>query len=457
MDNLTKEFTALKKLKTSLSTSAEIKLERDMAAADSNRFGGGTLMDLYETEKKIELIEKQLKKATKEYDRAKKELAKAEKDFKKKDELKKRSIAILNKFYTDKIKFLKDSETNTKKKIESRKSSDKTRASSLRFIRTSPEIIEEPHKNLYEVFMKLKKNIDQGFEKKMLSDDDGVLYSLQLAQNFEIVLVLNRSTDKFTLITVRFRKNGDLYSCLKLSLNNVDKETITIEKVNINRCPERSENCVITLALLFCTFLQKSIVELKDYDAVGEQGLSYRNMKFSEQKSSKLQKQKMYSHDFSYFSPYGFEDYAYDDLVPVATDCHQDDRKFCQMNDDLIEGNKMIAADTTTYVLMQRRLPLFDKFNEYLLKIKVNENQSLSQLCENLKCNNDSEICQSDIFYKLKSNTSQVVQNKTVPDNSATETEDQTDQTEDQTDQTEDQTEQAFGNVTLKFPYTSRF
>ena len=52
MDNLTKEFTALKKLKTSLSTSAEIKLERDMAAADSNRFGGGTLMDLYETEKK---------------------------------------------------------------------------------------------------------------------------------------------------------------------------------------------------------------------------------------------------------------------------------------------------------------------------------------------------------------------------------------------------------------------
>ena len=99
-----------------MSTSAEIKLERDMAAADSNRFGGGTLMDLYETEKKIELIEKQLKKATKEYDRAKKELAKAEKDFKKKDELKKRSIAILNKFYTDKIKSLKESDTNTKKK-----------------------------------------------------------------------------------------------------------------------------------------------------------------------------------------------------------------------------------------------------------------------------------------------------------------------------------------------------
>ena len=75
-----------------------------------------------------------------------------------------------------------------------------------------------------------------------------------------------------------------MYSYLKLSLNNVDKDTIMIEKVIMKHCPsDASDNCIITLSLLFCTFLQKNIVNLKDYEFyAGQQNLSNRNMMFSE-------------------------------------------------------------------------------------------------------------------------------------------------------------------------------
>ena len=461
-----KEIEKLKKLIDKMKVSQEKQLEAYIAQSESASFGDIN-SEISEKEDILTKLQAEKDADEKILQNVKTNIATYQKKYDESDKHYITATKLLKDFYKNKTEYTKAAETALHKNIQTHTENEKKRQK-LNYTRMLQEGIEDLHTNLFEVFQKLKHNIEQAFSNQIFDDDDGVSYSVQIATNFEIVLMLNRSNGKFILINVRFRKNGDLYSCLKLSLNNVDKDTITIEKVSMKHCPsDASDNCIITLALLFCTFLQKNIVDLKDYDFyAGQENLSYRNMTFSEKKSSNFPRKSMYSHDFSFFSPYGFKDTDYNEFKPVASNCNENDKKYCIINDELIEGNK-IHTDTTTYVLMRRKLPVFADFSLYLKSVKVvdrnNNFLNLAQFCANLKCNNNSPICQSDIFYKLKydipkssSSNQKTTKSKRQPEPEP-QSDANTDSSEPEPDTNTDTDMPSFGNISSVFPYTSRF
>ena len=463
-----KEIQELQKLIEKMTHSEELKLSTYAAQSDSVSFGDIN-MEIRDRQNELSQLKNEKEQQEEILKNIKTNITKYQKNFDESKQYYDIATKHLKDFYKNKTEYTKAAETALHKSIQTHTENEKKRQK-LNYTRMLQEEIEDIHTNLFEVFQKWRRNIEQEISNQMFDDDDGVSYSVQIATNFEIVLMLNRSNGKFILINVRFRKNGDLYSCLKLSLNNVDKDTITIEKVSMKHCPsDASDNCIITLALLFCTFLQKNIVDLKDYDFyAGQENLSYRNMTFSEKKSSNFPRKTMYSHDFSFFSPYGFKDIDYNEFKPVASDCNENDKKYCIINDELIEGNK-IHTDTTTYVLMRRTLPVFADFSLFLKSIKVvdrnNNFLNLAQFCANLKCNNNSPICQSDIFYKLKydipkSSSSNKKKTKSKPEpepEPEPRSDANTDSSEPEPEPDTDTDMPSFGNISSVFPYTSRF
>ena len=163
--------------------------------------------------------------------------------------------------------------------------------------------------------------------------------------------------------------------------SNIDRNVITIENININNnpslnfCPQNvSDNCVITLCLLLCTFCEPKTIELRDCDCFVENG--YRQSKFNEAtKEGKYNqpRDEIYTHDFSYFAPYGFTDKYYNRYDPVLQNCKKDpenNKKYCKLNSDKISGYQM-TEDTTRFVLMTKPVEDYDKLHEYLEKVKI--------------------------------------------------------------------------------------
>ena len=118
---------------------------------------------------------------------------------------------------------------------------------------------------------------------------------------------------------------------------------------------------------------------------------------------------------------------------------------------------------------MRRTLPVFADFSLFLKSIKVvdrnNNFLNLAQFCANLKCNNNSPICQSDIFYKLKydipkSSSSNKKQTKSKPEpepEPEPRSDANTDSSEPEPEPDTDTDMPSFGNISSVFPYTSRF
>ena len=113
---------------------------------------------------------------------------------------------------------------------------------------------------------------------------------------------------------------------------------------------------------------------MRDCDCYNENG--YRQSKFNDAVRNSNYNQprdNMYSHDFSYFAPYGFKDKYYNKHDPVLQNCKNGDgnnEKYCKSNPNKISGFQM-TEDTMKFVLMTKPVEGFDKLHEYLDKVKI--------------------------------------------------------------------------------------
>ena len=348
------------------------------------------------TEAEMKVLNSNIKLKAKEIEATKKAIATKEKNF--------------NTVKDNSIKAIAKQEADVQKAVKEYKD---LRSSKLK--RKKLYIRDQNHKNttLYDAFKELSDGIDMAFKEKTFAD--GCVHTVKITENFEIVLMLDSCyTDKDVFVSILFRVFGDLRNCVRMYYSNVNKNVITIEKLNINSdpalnyCPQNiSTNCIITLCLLFCTFIEPKTIELKDCDCFIENG--YRQQKFNEAMEDKYNqpRDKMYSHDFSYFEPYGFTDKYYNAYDPLLENCDvKGDRsnKYCKANVSKVFGNKITEGDYK-YVLMTKMVEGFEYLEAYLrnVKIMVNDNYvSMEQLCQNLECKNkDNVFCRNRIFHTL--------------------------------------------------------
>ena len=348
------------------------------------------------TEAEMKVLNSNIKLKAKEIEATKKAIATKEKNF--------------NTVKDNSIKAIAKQEADVQKAVKEYKD---LRSSKLK--RKKLYIRDQNHRNttLYDAFKELSDGIDMAFKEKTFAD--GCVHTVKITENFEIVLMLDSCyTDKDVFVSILFRVFGDLRNCVRMYYSNVNKNVITIEKLNINSdptlnyCPQNiSTNCIITLCLLFCTFIEPKTIELKDCDCFVENG--YRQQKFNEAMEDKYNqpRDKMYSHDFSYFEPYGFTDKYYNTYDPLLENCDvKGDRsnKYCKANVSKVFGNKITEGDYK-YVLMTKMVEGFEYLETYLrsVKITVNDNYvSMEQLCQNLECKNkDNVFCRNRIFHTL--------------------------------------------------------
>ena len=348
------------------------------------------------TEAEMKVLTSNIKLKAKEIEATKKAIATKEKNF---NTVKDNSTKAIAKQEADVQKAVKEYKDLRSTKLKRKKL----------YIR------DQNHRNttLYDAFKELSDGIDMAFKEKTFAD--GCVHTVKITENFEIVLMLDSCyTDKDVFVSILFRVFGDLRNCVRMYYSNVNKNVITIEKLNINSdptlnyCPQNiSTNCIITLCLLFCTFIEPKTIELKDCDCFVENG--YRQQKFNEAMEDKYNqpRDKMYSHDFSYFEPYGFTDKYYNTYDPLLENCDvKGDRsnKYCKANVSKVFGNKITEGDYK-YVLMTKMVEGFEYLETYLrsVKITVNDNYvSMEQLCQNLECKNkDNVFCRNRIFHTL--------------------------------------------------------
>ena len=347
-------------------------------------------------ETEMKTLNSNLKSIAKDVENTKKAIATKEQNFKTVKE--------------NSIKAIAKEEANIQKAVKEYKD-----LKSNKIKRKKLYLRDKNHKNktLYDAFKELSDGIEMAFKEKTFAD--GCVHTVKITENFEIVLMLDSCyTDKDVFVSILFRVFGDLRNCVRMYYSNVNKNVITIEKLNINSdpmlnyCPQNvSSNCIITLCLLFCTFIEPKTIELKDCDCFVENG--YRQQKFNEAMEDKFNqpRDKMYSHDFSYFEPYGFTDKYYNTYDPLLENCDvKGDRnnKYCKANVSKVFGNKITEGDYK-YVLMTKMVEGFQYLKEYLENVNIMSNDnyvSMEQLCQNVECKNkDNVFCQNRIFHTL--------------------------------------------------------
>ena len=252
---------------------------------------------------------------------------------------------------------------------------------------------------LLEAFEIIKQSIDTAY--KYGSFDDGCSQTVRITSKLEIVLMLDKTfiKKKDTEITIRFRIPTHIKSCVKMTIRSSEKDTIVIEKINLNNCSELNVNkhCFMMLALMLCTFLSYTVVEVKDFDHYDNEHprSSYREQTFTKLSNQPQPNKYMYSHNYSYFDEYGFFDSIYNEERPMMINCTaENSQDQCTKLDDPMSNQVHQFTDiddkNMTFIAMHKYLDTSNRLIDFLRSIVLtNDHQTfidMNDFCKFMEC-----------------------------------------------------------------------
>ena len=190
-----------------------------------------------------------------------------------------------------------------------------------------------------------------------------------------------------------------------------DMRNAIINNVDIEKCEPNDNNitvrhCYIILVILLCSFLEFVTIQVRDCNCYNNKKQGYRDAQLN---SNNKPERPAYSHHFSYFAPYNFEDVLYNKEKHVLA-------RNDEGNDDmsLINGtSNFYPGEQQSYILMTRKsLRNDENFTNYLKKIILKDVKSMDALAKILKENTSNNLEEEDLYKLLDNNTSS---SKTVP------------------------------------------
>ena len=233
----------------------------------------------------------------------------------------------------------------------------------------------------------------------------GCYHRVHILDDMEIVLMFEKDFHyrKNPLISITFRTALQKTSCLKLMINLKDDKHKLIEKESIFQCTRNNDpmvrHCYIIIVILLCTFLKFKQVELRDYDIKdwnskdSKEITGYRIDNYGSTKDNK--KVPVYSHHFSYYAPFGFEDKIYDIEKPVKGENNIE-------NLDLIDGLSNHLADRTFIIMIKSLNSNIKMVSNYLKQKKLSNIKMTKDLASLMKCSDSTNnLCQEDMFRLL--------------------------------------------------------
>ena len=248
--------------------------------------------------------------------------------------------------------------------------------------------------------------------------EDGCAHTVPITRELEVLLMIEkglRNNNKDQTISIRLRVPGYISSCIKLLLSAKNDKSILVDKVNMNSpCNEKYSHCLISLTILLCMHLNFKFINLKDCDCYTKAN-SYREEKFvqfnslneTEKNMQFISKKAVYPHDFSYFAPYGFQDYLLKEHEPLIERCgdgYCDRERNIDEELGIVLGNnkKLNNKDRDTFILMEKKISTLypNELRQFLSNILLSNNGILisnSELCQQLTC-----IGKTDVFCKQK-------------------------------------------------------
>ena len=264
---------------------------------------------------------------------------------------------------------------------------------------------------LYDIFGNIRTQIE--ILKYTDQFDDGYSHKELLLPNLEIVLTLEPSYnyDKSFSIIIKFRRYAKTEPCIKILMTLKDMHNAIIYNVDIDKCEPNDNNitvrhCYIILVILLCSFLEFVTIQVRDCNCYNNKKQGYRDAQLN---SNNKPERPAYSHHFSYFAPYNFEDVLYNKEKHVLA---RNDEE----NDDmsLINGtSNFYPGEQQSYILMTRKsLRNDENFTNYLKKIVLKDVKSMDALAKILKENTSNNLEEEDLYKLLDNNTSS---SKTVP------------------------------------------
>jgi hypothetical protein len=261
---------------------------------------------------------------------------------------------------------------------------------------------------LYDIFGNIRTQIE--ILKYTDQFDDGYSHREILLPNLEIVLTLEQTYNYDKSFIIKFRRYDKIEPCIKILMTLKDMRNAIINNVDIEKCEQNDNNitvrhCYIILVILLCSFLEISTIQLRDCNCYNEKKQGYRNSQFN---SNNNPERPAYSHHFSYFAPYNFEDVLYNKEKYVLARNKEND------NMSLINGmSNYYPIEQQSYILMTRKsLRNDENFTNYLKKIVLKDVKSMDALAKILKENTSNNLEEEDLYKLLDNNTSS---SKTVP------------------------------------------
>ena len=203
---------------------------------------------------------------------------------------------------------------------------------------------------LYDIFGNIRTQIE--ILKSTDQFDDGCSHREILLPNLEIVLTLERSYNYDKSFSIKFRRYGKTESCIKILMTLKDMRNAIIYNVDIDKCEPNDSNitvrhCYIILVILLCSFLEFLTIQVRDCNCQNGKKQGYRDAQLN---SNNKPQRPAYSHHFSYFAPYNFEDVLYNKEKHILARNEE--------NDDmsLINGTpNHYPIEDADYIIMTRK------------------------------------------------------------------------------------------------------
>ena len=230
--------------------------------------------------------------------------------------------------------------------------------------------------------------------------DDGCSHSEHLIPDLEIVLMLEPGCHvNNNNISIHFRRSGQIEPCIKILIDLSNLKNALITNVDIKKCEQNDSNikvrhCYIIIVILLCSYLELETIQVRDCDCyTPNQSKNYRD---SQLHTTKNLERPAYSHHFSYFAPYYFEDVLYNTQVPVLG---------TETEDSLTATNGITLKDqitNDTFILMTRKTIENDKhFKNYLQGVEMKDIKTMEALSVKLKEKSGSELEDEPLFKLL--------------------------------------------------------
>ena len=214
--------------------------------------------------------------------------------------------------------------------------------------------------------------------------DDGCSHTEYLIPGLEIVLMLEPGCHvNNNNVSIHFRRTGQIEPCIKILVDLSNLKNALITNVDIKKCEQNDSNikvrhCYIIIVILLCSYLELETIQVRDCDCyTPNQTKNYRDTQLH---TTKNLERPAYSHHFSYFAPYYFEDVLYNTQVPVLG---------TETEDSLTATNGITLKDqitNDTFILMTRKTIENDKhFKNYLQGVEMKDIKTMEALSVKLK------------------------------------------------------------------------